>query len=460
MKAKKPIVNYQEEWKEQKLSIASLLLDTKNIRLGTVHGTQDEIINDLFINEDAMVILENIAKNGYFPDEPPVVIKEGGKYTVLEGNRRVVSLKAMISPSIAPTRFVSKIEKVMSGRIALETIKVHIAPSRDAAMEYLAAKHTKTTRKPWSTLRRAYFYYAQKEQGIPIEKLIERYGGEKIPDYIKMYEMHQVAVSLKHLSEDVRKKVSNTGKFNITTLERFYSDKSIQSEMGITFDKKTGEATVPSSDDFDKVFSQVVTDIETGVASSRKELSGEKERKGYLSSIIKEVLGGKKIDTGATKPASTFKPPRVTKSKKETLFPGELEDTFSTPGISRRLLELQYIDFRRFPNATADMLRTFLEIVLKDYLHKIGKTPKPKRKYIYLDDVLDATKVELQAASNNRLVQVIDTIKTTKWYLESINHNPDVFADGDRVKDVADQMYPLVKHVFEDYEKRKKKSTK
>jgi hypothetical protein len=460
MPAKKPIVNYQEEWKEQKLNITNLVLDTKNIRLGTVHSTQDEIINDLFINEDAMVILENIVKNGYFPDEPPVAIKEGAKYVVLEGNRRVVSLKAMISPSIAPPKYVSKIEKIMAGRLPLESIKVHLAPSRDAAMEYLAAKHTKTTRKPWSALRRAYFYYAQKEQGMSIEKLIERYDGVNIPEYIRMYEMHQVASSLKHLSEDVRKKVSNTGKFNISTLERFYSDKNVQSEIGISFDKKTGEAKVPASDDFDKVFSRVVTDIETGIATSRKELSGEKERKGYIASVVKEVLAGKKIDLGTAKSASTFKPP-AKKTKKETLFPGELEDTFGTPGISRRLWELQYIDFRKFSNATADMLRTFLEIVLKDYLSKIGKTPAPKRgKFIYLDDVLDATRAELQAASNNRLVQVIDTITTTKWYLESINHNPDVFADGDRVKDVADQMYPLVKHVFDDYEKRKKKSTK
>jgi hypothetical protein len=456
MPAKKPIVNYQDKWKEQKLNIANLLLDTKNVRLGTVHSTQDEIINDLFINEKAMIILESIVKKGIFPDEPPVVIKEGSKYVVIEGNRRAVSLKAMISPSIAPPKYISKIEKVMTNRLAIESIKVHVAPSRYAAMEYLAAKHTKTTRKPWSTLRRAYFYYAQKEQGMSIEKLIERYEGVDIPDYIRMYEMHQVAVSLKNIPEEIRKKVSNTGKFNISTLERFYNDKHVQSELGISFNKKTGEVAVPSSDGFDKVFSRVITDIENGIATSRKELSDPAARKKYTTSVVEETLEGKKIDTGMVKSASTFKPPKVKEVKKETLFPGELEDTFDTPGIGRRLWELQYIDFIKFPNATADMLRTFLEIVLKDYLDKIGKTPLPKRgKFIYLDDVLDATRLELEAAKNNRLMQVIASIKTTKWYLESINHNPDVFADGGRVKDIADQMYPLVKYVFEDYKKKK-----
>lgn len=208
---KKHIVNYQEKWKEHKIAVDDLVLDTKNVRLGTEYNSPDEIINDLFVNEDAMQILENIAQNGYFPDEPPVVVKEQGKFVVLEGNRRVVSLKAMLDPNIAPTRYAARINKLMETRIAIDSVMVHIATSRNEAMEYLAAKHTKTTRKPWSALRRAYFYYAQKESGQSVENLMERYQGVDIPSYIKMHEMHNVAMSLKNISEDIRKKVSNKG---------------------------------------------------------------------------------------------------------------------------------------------------------------------------------------------------------------------------------------------------------
>ena len=162
---KEKIINYQEHWEERRVNISELLLDIKNVRLGTEYSSQDEIINDLFVNEDAMVILENIVQNGYFPDEPPVIVKEGNKFVVLEGNRRIVSLKAMLSPSIAPAPYSARISKLMANKVPFESIAVHIARSRDEAMEYLAAKHTKTTRKPWSALRRAYFYYAQKEQG-------------------------------------------------------------------------------------------------------------------------------------------------------------------------------------------------------------------------------------------------------------------------------------------------------
>ncbi|HLD53783.1 MAG TPA: hypothetical protein VJA82_10785 [Sediminibacterium sp.] len=452
---KKHIVNYQEKWKEHKISINDLVLDTKNVRLGTEYNSSDEIINDLFVNEDAMQILENIAQNGYFPDEPPVVVKEQGKFVVLEGNRRVVSLKAMIDPTMAPTRYASRITKLMEAKIPIEYVMVHIATSRNEAMEYLAAKHTKTTRKPWSALRRAYFYYAQKESGQSVEDLMERYQGVDIPSYIKMHEMHNVAMSLKNISEDIRKKVSNKGIFNITTLERFYSDKYVQEKIGLDFNKKTGEAMIPATPDFDKVYSRVVTDIAAGIATSRKELTKENDRKKYINSVVTEVLEGKEFNKKGKKSASSFRPTKPVISSQKGLIPKIYEDTLNAPGVGRVLWELQNIDYAKFPNATADLLRTFLEITLKKYLQEIGSMPIRKGgQFIFLKNVLDKMKADLQRDMNPQLVQVITEIENNKWYLDSINHNPDVFAVEGRVKDAWDQVLPLIKFVFDDYRKR------
>jgi Fe-S-cluster formation regulator IscX/YfhJ len=453
---KKQIINYQEKWKEQSFKVIDLVLDTKNVRLGTEYGSEAEIINDLFVNEDAIEILENICQNGYFPDEPPVIVKEKNKFVVLEGNRRVVSLKAMIKPDIAPAKFATRIKKLMQNKLPIESILVHIATSRDEAMEYLAAKHTKTTRKPWSALRRAYFYYAQKENGQSVEELMERYKGVDIPGYIKMHEMHNVALSLKNISDDTRKKISNKGTFNISTLERFYNDKFVQDKIGIDFDKKTGEAKIPSSTDFDKVYSRVVTDIASGIATSRKELMKDADRKKYINSVVQEVLNGEDINKKGKKAAANFKPHKISAGTQKGLISKSLEDTLNAPGVGRVLWELQNIDYAKFPNATADLLRTFLEITLKKYLQEIGSTPPPRRQggYIFLDDVLQTMKSKLKAVSNHGLVQVISVIESNKWYLDSINHNPDVFAVEDKVKDAWDQLQPLLKFVFEDYKRR------
>ena len=452
----KKIINYQYKWKITKAKIKSLALDINNVRLEIEHESQDEIINDLFMNEDAMSILGSIHQYGYFPDEPPVVVKENGKFVVLDGNRRVVSLKAMLSPAIAPSKYISRIERLMKGYEPIKEISVHVATSRDEAMEYLAAKHTKTTRKAWSALRRAYFYYAQKEKGQSVEKLIERYKGADIPSYIRMYEMHNVALSLNNTSQETRNKVANKRTFQISTLERFYNDKYIQETLGIDFNKVTGEASVPSGTDFDKVYSRVITDIVSGIATSRKALSKETDRKKYLDSVVNEVLEKKTVGKGKKKSASTFKQPKKSTSKKKVfLIPKNLESPFDTAGVGRVLWELQTLDYEKFPNATADLLRTFLEKTIKKYLEETGTLPPPgtTRGYIYLKTVLKKLKKDLEAVPNHRLVQVINVIEEKKWYLESINHNPDVFAVGDRVKDAWDQMYPLIKHIFNEYKK-------
>lgn len=456
---KKQIINYQDKWKEQKIEVNQLELDPKNIRLGVTYNSQGEIINDLFINEAAMNILENIAEIGYFPDEPPVVVKEGRKFIVLEGNRRVASLKAMIDPNIAPPTYSARIEKLMKNRIAIKKVTVHIATSRDEAMEYLAAKHTKTTRKPWSALRRAYFYYAQKEQGQSVQKLIDRYKGVDIAGYIKMHEMHNVALALAGISDETRKKVANTGTFNISTLERFYNDKYVQEAVGIEF-AKTGEATVPDTPSFDKVYSRVINDIVAGIATSRKELAKDDDRKRYIDSVVSEVLDGHAISKTKKKAASAFKKASTRAKKQKGLIPSTLINTLESPGVGRVVWELQNIDYAKFPNAAADLLRTFLEITLKKYLSEIGSfRGSSEGKFITLGSVLSKIKSELTKAGNHQLVQVVNEIENNKWYLDTINHNPDVFAVENRVKDAWDQIDPLIRFVFNDYNQRKARNT-
>ena len=70
--------------------------------------------------------------------------------------------------------------------------------------------------------------------------------------------------------------------------------------------------------------------------------------------------------------------------------------------------------------------------------------------------VLARVKSDLSKIPNHRLVGVINEIEKNKWYLDSINHNPDVFAVEDRVKEAWDQIHPLIKFVFEDYENKLK----
>lgn len=450
----KNITNLQKEWKEKEVAIEQLLLDEENIRLDIDNKTQDIVITDLFVNEKAMQILESIYKNGLFPDEIPVVIKYKSKYIVIDGNRRVVSLKAMLSPGITPKKYQHKIEKIMQGYTPIEKIKVIIAPSRKDVDKYLAAKHTKTTRRPWSALRRAYFYYAQKENGANIEKLIERYENKDIPKYIKMYEMQQVALSLNNISDYIRQKVSSKN-FEITTLERLYSDKYVQQKLGINFSNSTGQVSAPKNEAFDKAYSKIITDIVDGKITSRKEIKDPGDRKKYIDGFITKEISSK-TKVGVDK----FTPKKIKADQQKFLVPNTINSTLESPGIARVMEELQTINYRKFPNVSADALRSILEGVLKKYFDRIGKSvPKKKgAKFTYLRDVLSHAKKHFNDNGNQEMKQIIECIESKKEFLEMINHNPSVFSTPDNTKDSWDIMQELFIFVFDDIQKRNNKN--
>ena len=62
------------------LSVAKLLLDEKNPRLGTetTGQTQREIIQYLFDHDKALEIVRSIVTRGYFESEPLLAISEQG----------------------------------------------------------------------------------------------------------------------------------------------------------------------------------------------------------------------------------------------------------------------------------------------------------------------------------------------------------------------------------------------
>jgi len=449
----KNIINLQKEWPEKEVSIVSLLLDENNIRLDISNKTQDVVITDLFVNENAMQILESIYKNGLFPDEIPVVIKKGDNYIVIDGNRRTAALKAMLMPGVAPKKFQQKIEKMMKGYLPIKKIKVIIVPNRKDANQYLAAKHTKTTRRPWSALRRAYFYYAQKENGTSIEKLIEKYKNKDIPKYIRMYEMQQIALSLDNISDYVREKVASKN-FEITTLERLYNDKYVQQKLGIEFDGTTGEVSVHKNEVFDKVYSKIISDIINKVITSREQIKEAEDRRKYIDNF--ELKG---ILTKTKTTVDKFKPKKLKTAQREFLIPRSVNSTLDNPGIDKTIKELQIIRYKKFPTITADALRSLLEGTLKKYFERIGNpVPKSKgAKYSYLRGVLSHAKKYFDAEGNQEMRQIIERIESNKEFLEMINHNPSIFSTPDQTEYSWDIMQELFIFIFNDIKIRKNK---
>lgn len=358
---------------EDNISIVDLNLDQHNIRTPISEKDQNALIRDMFANEDAFEIVKSYVQNGAFPDEFPIVIKENRQMIMIEGNRRLAALKALNIPSIV-SAWEKKIKSLRNPKIT--KIKVVFAPSRDAAIKHIANKHTINYRRPWKPLRQAYFYKSQLDDGKSIEEIINEFPEHNVPRFYKMIEMHHLAKSM-NIHESLVSKVHDDRNFPITTLERFYNDKAVAEFLGIEFDLfGTVRGKVPENE-FEKGYKRIIEDIAIGKIDSRSHNKAT-ERAVYLKkSLAKHKPNLRKIGSFSSSDFKEITPQKKAAKKKRVYskkFPKGLfyqsDLPFRISSTPLRLIynELKEIDVKSFPNATNDLVRSFLECALVFYL--------------------------------------------------------------------------------------------
>lgn len=426
------------DWPIEEFSIVDLYLDQDNIRTPISEKDQNALIRDMFTNENAFDIVKSMVQNGVFPDEFPIGIRENGKIIIIEGNRRLAALKALNEPDIVPA-WQKKIQRLNNPNI--ERIRVTIAPSREAALRHIANKHTVDYRRPWKPLRQAYFYQSQLENGKSLDEIIKEYPEHDIPRFIKMLEMHHLAKSI-DINESLKPKVYDDRNFPITNLERFYNDKNVANFLGIEFDHSGKMQGKIEKNEFEKGFKKIVEDVATGEIDSRK-YNSIKERKKYLDKLPEQyrpdLSKSGSFGTSDFEPASLpdedKKKERKTSKKipKGLFFQRDLP--FNLPSTSLRLMynELKNIDVAKFPNATHDLLRSFLECALVFYLKETSQYEKIRKNSNHnpsLGEMLTfVASDKCTTIDDANIVQVVNQIKKNwgnNYSLERmnmINHN-------------------------------------
>lgn len=456
MAKKKPLDVYKN-WKRIPVFVNDLELDPRNVRIDLEANErskidQGSIINDLFVNENAFQILESVVDDGWFVDQTPIVIKVRNKYIVIEGNRRIAALKALQNPLLAPPSYYAKVKPLSNSVVPIKQIDVLLATNRDEAISLLASRHTKVTTRPWKPLRQAHFYDSQLSSKISIDDLKNIYRGIDIAKFIKMCEVHKIAASYEFDDIVTNNKARNQRLFPISTIERLYDDSKFREHLNFEFNKN-GEINIKSSRKrFDVEFKKVVLDAVDKKIDTRT-LGKEPDRKKYYESRLDKLKKSSK-QTNSSK-YTPKAPIKRKQSKTIGLFDRSLVCTINCKGIERVFDELQSINYGsgKFPNASHDLMRSFLEAVLKEYLKKKKHPVSPKRQggFIFLDDVLKGAEEYFKINKNRQIKQVVTVLlRDYKEYFDCINHNPSVFSTEDKVKDAADQVSDLIKFIFED----------
>jgi hypothetical protein len=139
-----------------------------------------DVIEELIKSADLKELVESIASNGYIDIEPLVVMrrKSGGKYSVLEGNRRLAALQLLNNPALA--REVGfQLPGVTGDAETFKSASVYRVEDRTRARAYIGFKHINGPHA-WDSLAKGRFaadwYKREKGRGVSLRDIARKLG--------------------------------------------------------------------------------------------------------------------------------------------------------------------------------------------------------------------------------------------------------------------------------------------
>ena len=473
-------------WEELTVDIVNgVRLDPRNVRLDIPEGVpESDIVQDLFTNERALNLVEGITKVGLLTHEVPIVVERDGTLIVVEGNRRVAALKAIQNPYLAPDHQarISKLAQSIESRDELRHITVKKAPTQDDADQLIAALHTGNQRVAWSPARQAAFFQAQLDGGKTAEQLVAQYPTIDVRKFITRSKILGLFRGVSFTDPSLHDYV-NRRRFPVSTLARLYENDKFLQLAGIEIDSETGNVDLRSTRAlFERLATKIVSDIRDGIINTRvlNRTTGERyvAYMDELRDLLKEYedsaadhgafhesssnagTGGsgrqeaepsdenhddhqKSSDSGSDAGSDEAKPfPRNWKY----LSTDNLTVPRTFPASIHEIVkELSAINIQRFPNATLDLLRTFLEKTIKAHAEVLGEDIKKgssEQGFVYLSNCLVWLEEHFKTTGQTAFIQPVQKIRGgrygfvgSKAHLDATNHNHHIFATPDDVSE-------------------------
>jgi hypothetical protein len=187
--------NVAEKEHIRRYPVDSLALDRLNPRI-TVADTAKEtdIIRLMYETQALDELALSFAENGYFLEEPVVVVPAGsGKtsHTVVEGNRRVATLKLLLSDKLKKRIGVSNWPVLSEEQAAeLSSVPAVLYESRDEVVPYLGYRHISGI-KTWDPFAKARYVAQLVNRGRTIPD-IERSVGDRTNAVRRLYQSYVI----------------------------------------------------------------------------------------------------------------------------------------------------------------------------------------------------------------------------------------------------------------------------
>lgn len=444
-----------ENYFQDDILLSNLLLDLENPR-HDILGNQREAYRFMLDNQgDKLINLANdIIQEGLNPSELPIVVpyeKDGTKFVVLEGNRRISALRILLDPKLSEattnkaiiTQF-KKLSKDADGKIPSK-LRCVVFKDRDSAVRWIRLKHTGENQGV-GTVR-----WDAKE----IQRFNERFGKTSLSLQILEYVSEKA-----NLDEQTRDNINDIA---ITNLDRLISDPYVRNSIGIN----TKDGKLVSSFPEKEILKPLVK-IVSDLANKKINVNNiyyKKDRINYIESFPKTALPTPNqilktptelINNNVT--SSTSAPKKASKMlplKRKKLIPTHLKLSINTPKTNEIYRELKMLDVEDFRNAVSILFRVFVEFSIDSYLDKNHIS------YANLEDKL-VKKIQLVAnhmKANNIMNQkemkpVLTCISNPNSLLSTntLNayvHNKNFLPIPNDLKTTWDNLQPFIEKIWE-----------
>lgn len=405
------------------VKVDSLALDLSNYRFAADQQDEALAFNYLFTEYDVLAMALSLLREGYTTNELPLVVEEGGKFVVLEANRRVSALRALRHPELVPA-FKPRLEALVKRHredVAdlPDEIYVTVFPDRRSAAPLLARQHIGEDKKGWGLDEQAKFVLAQLRVGVDVQYLKETLPG--IRDVVRLVRMGHVRQALEGttFTDPAIGAYAAGSDLKMSAFEYAYRSREIQPLMGFTFDSNGNVGTQPTTPEQIAVLERVLRGFKSGELSTRRVLNAKKspEYKTLVTEL--RILAGVEVaDTTAAAdpsddapvddtadpsgagarpapgsvpgggvrpgaPASTTAPADTGGSGSRGPNSPDTQDKLSMNGLdqmpvpeafAKRLHELRTISLKNHPTAATMLLRSVIEAAIKEHFAQRNET--------------------------------------------------------------------------------------
>ncbi len=374
--------------KSQNIEFDKLELDLANKRYNKIAGpfdTEEAVIDYMLKFESLEKLINSIQQTGYENDEALWVIKNGSKYLVKEGNRRLCALKVLANPTL----YQDKIKNLR--KYTIRSVFCSIYTDEKALDNRIITRHTQNSIKGWNRLAQAFQIQAEFKKHQNWDKVS---GGSSKKTLYRMANFYEEAHKI---YSDISKTFAceDEGKSKFEIWDRLFGFNLPKQYFGFTF--RNNEIKILNTE----LFSQFIEHT-TKLLLQKSTIVSSDIEKDKIDTLMENYfpifyVNQQGQDSGNHTLSNKSIPAVMTVDRKQKGSQKKKPIGKSYPDIQRTNIEKKVLNVidecyklksLEFPNAKLAMSRIVLEATLKDIIEKIRyKEEKPMKDSNYFRSV-------------------------------------------------------------------------